>query len=191
MTEGTTGAVILAAGASTRLGQPKQLIRIAGETLLDRAVRIAGEAGCLPVIVVVGAALPEVVTRTTLLGAIKVVNREWRLGMSTSIGRGVEILQAIAPESRGVLLMTCDQPAVTSQHIRALIGSEEITASAYAERRGVPAYFPRSRFSDLRELTGDFGARELLKQARTIALPGGEVDIDTVTDLAEFQSRFV
>ena len=135
MTEGTTGAVILAAGASTRLGQPKQLIRIAGETLLDRAVRIAGKAGCLPVIVVVGAALPEVVTRTTLLGAIKVVNREWRLGMSTSIGRGVEILQAIAPESRGVLLMTCDQPAVTSQHIRALIGSEEITASAYAERR--------------------------------------------------------
>ena len=62
---------------------------------------------------------------------------------------------------------------------------------AYAERRGVPAYFPRSRFSDLRELTGDFGARELLKQARTIALPGGEVDIDTAADLAEFQSRFV
>ena len=183
MMEGNTAAIILAAGASTRLGQPKQLIKLGGETLIDRAVRIAREAGCSPILVVLGAGLPGVVTHSRLEGAIKVINRDWQRGMATSIARGVEILQAIA-NGDGVILMTCDQPAVTPDHLRALASSTEPTASSYAARRGVPAWFPRASFPDLLNLTGDHGARDLLKHAPTIELPGGELDIDTAADLA-------
>ena len=80
--------------------------------------------------------------------------------------------------------MTCDQPAVTADHLCALASSTEPTASSYANRQGVPAWFPRASFPDLLQLTGDSGARDLLKQARTIDLPGGDLDIDTADDLA-------
>jgi len=184
MTEGNTAAIVLAAGGSTRLRRPKQLIQLAGETLIDRTVRTAREAGCSPVLVVLGAGLPGVITHSRLEGAIKVINRDWQQGMATSIGRGIEILQSIAPDTRGVILMTCDQPAVTPRHLQALATGTEATASAYAKRRGVPAYLPRTSFPDLLKLSGDHGARDLLKHARTIKLPGGELDIDTAADLA-------
>jgi CTP:molybdopterin cytidylyltransferase MocA len=87
--------------------------------------------------------------------------------------------------------MTCDQPAVTPDHLRALAISGETTASAYAGRRGVPAYFPASAFAALAQLTGDAGARDLLRDARTIPLPLGELDIDTPEALAEAQRLFV
>ena len=190
MSEGTTAAIVLAAGASTRLGTPKQLIQIAGETLIDRAVRTAREAGCSPVLVVLGAGLPGVVTHSLLEGAIKVINRDWQQGMATSIVRGLEILQAIAAGLQGVILMTCDQPAVTPAHLRALAASDEPSASAYANRPGVPAYFPHTSFRELLELTGDSGARNLLKGVCTVELPGGEVDIDTAVDLDAALARF-
>jgi CTP:molybdopterin cytidylyltransferase MocA len=74
-------------------------------------------------------------------------------------------------------------PTVSVAHLRALIVTGEVTASAYDGRRGVPAYFPASMFTRLIELHGDAGARQLLKEARTVELAGGELDIDTVADL--------
>ncbi len=79
--------------------------------------------------------------------------------------------------------MACDQPAATAEHLRALSAGGRLTASSYAGRRGVPAYFPTTAFADLMELTGDAGARELLKTADTVVLPHGEVDVDTEADL--------
>lgn len=190
MTDGNTAAIILAAGASTRLGQPKQLIEFCGETLIDRAVRMARQAGCSPVLVVLGAALPHVITHSRLDGAIKVINRDWQQGMATSIVRGIEILQSIAQNTRGVILMTCDQPAVNPEHLHTLIACEEPTASTYANRRGVPAFFPRSSFLDLLKLSGDHGARDLLKQACIVDLPRGDLDIDTPADLFRAQQQF-
>jgi molybdenum cofactor cytidylyltransferase len=177
-----TAAVILAAGASTRLGRPKQLLVVDGETLLDRAIRTALEAGCSPVLAVLGAALPQVVTHTKRHDYIKLIHRNWQQGMASSIVRGIENLPSIAPSATGVILMTCDQPAVTPEHLRALAASGETTASFYAGRPGVPAYFPAAAFPQLLQLTGDSGARTLLQHAPTIALPGGELDIDTEAD---------
>ena len=185
-----SAAIILAAGASARLGEPKQLIEFGGETLLDRAVRIATEAGCSPVLVVLGAALPRVVTHSRLEGAIKVINRDWQQGMASSIVRGIEILQCIAAKAGGVVLMTCDQPAVTADHVRALASDSEPRASSYAGRRGIPAYFPAASFPALANLAGDAGARELLKDALALELAGGEVDIDTADDLARARGQF-
>jgi len=181
-----TAAVILAAGASTRLGEPKQLVRLGGETLLERAVRVAHEAELSPVIAVVhDAALIE---RLQSQKAEVLLNRRYYEGMSTSIQSGVQWAEGRG--ASGVVIMTCDQPAVTAEHLRKLMATGQLTASAYAGRRGVPVYFPESSFPELLRLKGDQGARELLRDAVTIELPGGELDIDTAPDLAEAIRRF-
>jgi CTP:molybdopterin cytidylyltransferase MocA len=184
MTQRKTAAVILAAGASIRLGQPKQLVEIAGETLLGRAVQVAHEAGCSPVVVVLGADAQWIRTRCSLGDAHMVINPDWPEGMASSVRAGV----AAAASADGVVLMTCDQPTLNAEHIQALAASGEVSASAYAGLRGVPAYFPAASFPALLQLTGDSGARDLLKQARTIDLPGGELDIDTPADLARLRA---
>ncbi len=172
-------AVVLAAGASTRLGEPKQLVRLGGESLLERAVRVAREAGCSPVVVVLGASAGMIRSTCDLGDARVVVNEDWASGMGSSVAVGVSGLQGVD----GCVVMTCDMPAVTASHLRSLMAADEVTASAYAGRRGVPAYFPASAFAALRELRGDAGARELLKEARCVELVGGELDVDTVGDL--------
>lgn len=183
-------AVVLAAGASTRLGKPKQLVAIAGETLLERAVHTAREAGCSPVVVVLGARHIEILEHSKLGNAVPVINSEWMEGMASSIRLGVTTLGSVAGVVEGVLLLACDQPAATASHLRALMTSHEMIASAYAGRRGVPAYFPASAFAGLLELRGDRGARELLQTAKAINLPDGEVDVDTVEDLARAEKLF-
>ena len=112
-----TPAVVLAAGASVRLGEPKQLVTIAGETLLERAVRAAREAGCSPVVVVLGADAERIAEQCDLSDAVVVVNDAWSEGMASSIRVGVGALQ----DADGVVLMTCDQPAVSAAHLRALL----------------------------------------------------------------------
>lgn len=178
MTIGRTGAVVLAAGASVRFGSPKQLARLDGETLLERAVRVAREAGCEPVVVVLGASAELIRAQCVLGDAVVVVNEDWTSGMGSSIRCGVAELRDVD----GCVLMTCDMPAVTAVHLRALM-TGETTASAYAGRCGVPAYFPAERFAELVKLHGDSGARALLGDARAVELAGGEMDVDTVVDL--------
>src|SRR6478736_7183112 len=103
-------AIIVAAGASTRLGQPKQLVLVDGEPLLQRAVRCAQEAGASPVFVVLGADR-ELIRNAIDFGAASiVVNEDWEEGLACSIRVGVQA----AAGSAGVLLMTCDQPRVTA-----------------------------------------------------------------------------
>jgi CTP:molybdopterin cytidylyltransferase MocA len=86
--------------------------------------------------------------------------------------------------------MTCDQPAVTVEHLRLLMMRQEVKASRYAGRNGVPAYFPKKYFKELMALTGDAGARTLLAEARAEDLAHGELDIDTVDDLAAAERMF-
>jgi len=179
-------AVVLAAGASTRLGEPKQLIVIEGETLLERAVRTAREANCAPVVVVLGANAERIREQCDLGDAVVVVNEAWEEGMASSIRIGVDALGG----TDGVVLMTCDQPAVTADHLRALMRSAEVTASAYAGRRGVPAYFPVRSVPELLRLRGDAGARDLVRSAAAVELAGGELDVDTHRELARARELF-
>jgi molybdenum cofactor cytidylyltransferase len=183
-------AVVLAAGGSTRLGQPKQLVILGGETLLERTVRTAREASCAPVVVVLGAAYVEILAQSQLVDAVPVINDEWKEGMASSIRLGVRTLGFIAKDAEGVVLMTCDQPATTAKHLSLLMLKQELKTSRYAERYGVPAYFPKKYFAKLMELTGDAGARALLAQARYEDLDHGELDIDTVEDVARARELF-
>lgn len=183
-------AVVLAAGSSTRLGEAKQFVTLSGETLLERAIRTAREARCSPVLVVLGAAHVEILAHIYFGNAVTVINEKWREGMATSIRLGIQTLNAIAPDVEGAVLMTCDQPAVTVEHLNRLMSKQELKASHYAGRNGVPAYFPRKYFDDLMAITGDAGARSLLAQAHFENLPHGELDIDTAEDLARARGLF-
>jgi molybdenum cofactor cytidylyltransferase len=183
-------AVVLAAGASTRLGEPKQLATLGGETLLERAVRVAREAGCLPVVVMVGAEYGHVLGNSVLGDTVTVINDKWEEGMASSIRLGVRALEFAAGDAEGVLLMTCDQPAVTAKHLGRLMTRAEVKASRYAGRNGVPAFFPKKYFDRLMELEGDAGARELLADARYEELENGELDVDTVEDLKRARELF-
>lgn len=173
-------ALILAAGASTRFGSPKQLARLRDETLLDRAVRTAGQAELSPIIVVLGAHAQEIRSVCHLSSAHVVLNPAWESGMASSIHCGMEALALHSHPVAGCIVMTCDMPAVTAEHLRRLANHKEIVASGYAGRRGVPAFFPASIFHALAILEGDLGARELIQAAPAVDLPHGDLDIDTV-----------
>ncbi len=185
-------AVVLAAGASRRLGEPKQLVKLdpaSSENLLERTARIAREAGCGPVIVVVGCEAASILSQSSLGDSVTVVNGNWPEGMASSIRLGVETCRLIA-KPEGILLLTCDQPAVTAQHLQTLASAVQVTASEYAGRKGVPAYFPAAELVALLTLTGDAGARDLLRAVPSITLPHGELDIDTPADLAQARKLF-
>ncbi len=190
-------AIVLAAGASRRLGQPKQLLVHGGVTLLERALRLSTEAGAEPVLTVLGASFEIICASVVLDPAILVINDQWQRGISTSIHAGLKALDVVARNAAGALILGCDQPRLTADHLRALIemfsaqAKPSIVASAYAGVLGVPAVFPRSAFPHLRALRGDKGARALLLDppCPLIALPfvGGEVDIDEPQDLTRLQ----
>jgi molybdenum cofactor cytidylyltransferase len=189
----SVAAILLAAGASRRLGRPKQLLLVNGETLLARNVRIARAAGVSPVFVVLGAERNRIHAAIEVSGAIAVENPHWQSGLASSICEGVAAVEARLPMSDGVLLMNCDQPRLDTPHLSALLsafestGREAIAASSYAGTSGVPAVFPARFFAQLKALAGDKGARTLFAQNSdalvTVPFEGGEIDIDTPEDL--------
>lgn len=183
------GAVILAAGESARLGRPKQLIEIDGVPLLRRAVQSAIDAGCQPVVVVLGAMAEPCRELLHDLAAQIVVNAKWRDGMSTSIDAGVDAMQE--HDVNAVLLMVCDQPKVDAASLRRLVAAfpgRGLVAARYGGTLGTPAIFAAEHFAALRALSGDRGAKSLIKRnvddVVTVDLPEAAVDIDTLTDVA-------
>ena len=114
------------------------------------------------------------------------VNEGWEEGMASSIRLGVGALSGVD----GCVVMTCDQPAVTVEHLSRLMMGDEVKTSRYAGRNGIPAFFPAAVFEDLMELRGDKGARELLAGVGFVELEGGELDVDTWGDLARVRELF-
>ena len=183
----SVAAVILAAGASSRFGKPKQLLVYEGEALVRCAARTAVEAGCAPVIVVIGAAHAIVERELGDMPVDRARNEDWQEGIASSIRLGV----ARAAEADAVLLMACDQPLVDADSLRQvmelrLTSGKLIVASAYAATLGIPALFERALFPELSQLRGDEGAKRiiLLHEERVAAFPflRAEIDIDTAAD---------
>lgn len=191
----SVAAIILAAGASSRLGEPKQLLRFHGETLLARSMRLATEAGATPVFAVLGAHSQLITASVGFNSAIPILNPQWESGIASSLCAGMDALNTHNPESEGVLLMTCDQPYLSSTHLRRLVyrfqthQAQRIVASAYAETVGTPAIFPNAMFDRIRSLRGDRGARVVLLEEQgslvRVTLECGEVDIDLPEDKAK------
>jgi molybdenum cofactor cytidylyltransferase len=169
------------------MGQPKQLLAVAGQSLLRRAVQLAMEVAD-STIVVLGARAELLANELHDLDVTIVLNNAWQMGMGTSVRAG---MSDIPPSAEAVLFVLCDQPQVTSAHLRDLIqawrsSGHPIAASGYEGVAGVPALFSRSCFADLMSLDPRSGAKQLL-QARPQAVavvPFDEAanDIDTPED---------
>lgn len=189
----SVGAVILAAGSSSRMGVPKQTLRFRGQSMLKRAVFAALSAGCHPVVVVTGAHAEQSRGELRGLNVIEVVNALWETGMASSVRTGVESLVGADPETAAAVLMLCDQPHVTAEIINGLVAAHRATgsavvASAYGGSFGVPALFGRTLFAKLARLEGAAGAKQVIKrhasEAHLLPFDGGEVDVDTPDDFS-------
>jgi molybdenum cofactor cytidylyltransferase len=179
-------AVILAAGASRRLGRPKQLVEFQGESLLRRSVR-AALAGCAPVLVVLGSGAAELEAHLAGLPVTLVANPDWEEGMAASLRRGVA---ALPDGTEAVLFLVCDQIQVDGALVLRLLEAHRarpraVVTCAYAGGRGTPSLFPARCFPELLALRGDRGARGLLggDDVVVVPFPGGERDVDVPGDL--------
>jgi len=185
------GAVILAAGGSSRFGEPKQLIRFRGKTLLRRTIDAASEAGCSPVVVVVRSYDENIHCHLDRAGVVTVQNAQWQRGIGSSIRCGIQGLTNNSPDVEASVLLVCDQPAVGLGVIECLIALHETTgkcivASSYANTLGVPALFTRCVFEELLSLDDNAGAKSIVLRSRgrvaSFAFPEGQIDIDTWED---------
>jgi molybdenum cofactor cytidylyltransferase len=187
--EGAVGCAILAAGAGRRFGGPKQLATIEGTALLRRCAAAACRSTCAAVAVVLGARADEVWSVLEGLPVERIDNPGWDEGMATSIHRAVAWARRRA--LAGLLVAVADQPGLTGAHIDALVAASRhgraLTASSYAGILGVPALFPSGYFEALDGLSGDAGARALLRAPGTVVTavswPIGAIDVDAVDDL--------
>lgn len=191
--------ILLAAGASVRLGQPKQLVQFQGQSLLRRAAEtaVAAAAG-LPVLVVTGALhqglLPELVD----LPVQAVHCQEWEQGMGASLKTGLTQLSALVSSPTDCTIMLCDQPLVTPELLHQLAAMHQqtgqpIVASAYDDTVGVPVFFAASMLPLLLALPDAAGAGQVLRQhaelVTTVEFPDGAFDVDTPEQLAALRAR--
>ena len=156
------GAVVLAAGKASRFGSPKQLLEIEGETLIDRASRVALEAGCDPVVRVLGAHAEAILDRPCPEHVQTLVHAGWEDGMGSSLAAGVNALLENAPELDAVFVMLTDQPMVTVsllEEMRSRLSETSIVLCDHGEATGPPALFAKSHFGELMALRGDRGAK--------------------------------
>lgn len=192
-----SAVVILAAGGSRRLRQPKQLVEIAGKSLVRRAAETALSAGSGSVHVVLGAEVVRIRAALEGLPVELVVNEAWKEGLASSIRAAIDAIEHRERPVETLILMLCDQPGVSSDVLRRLLDAYRATrtpvvASRYPEGPGVPALFHAELFPALKALRGDVGARPLIRYLNRdivtipFALPD---DIDTPADLERFAAK--
>lgn len=192
---GNLHILVLAAGGSSRLGQPKQLVRLGGRPALHIVVSVAAVTGHA-VTVVVGAHARDLTHLLAHTSASVIVNRHWEEGMGSSIRCGVNSLPGACD---AVMVLLGDQVAITRDDLKRLVSAwqtsgESVVAATYERHVGVPAVFPRSCFPDLLSLRGDQGARAIIERNQDrlvrVPMPNAAVDLDTPDDLAAAIARF-
>lgn len=182
---------MLAAGASKRLGKPKQELLYQGKTLLQHAIDVAVASACKPIVVVIGANAEKLSTENMGEAVVTVLNPEWQEGMASSIRFGLGKLCSIEPEVSEAVLMVCDQPFVDAALLNKLVHTKQgsgkgVVACAYGNTLGTPALFDKAYFKELMALKGKGGAKEFLfkynADTASVPFPQGDVDIDTPAD---------
>ncbi len=190
--------IILGAGSSSRMGQPKQRITLNGYPLLAQAVITAKNSAASHVLVVLGSGAVENKQVIENLGVEIVFHDGWAEGMGSSLKKGLTSCQEKFPETQAILVMVCDQPSITTQHLNTLMDTytktqKSVVASHYALTLGVPAVFDGSLFPEILHMANDQGAKNIIlnNQAKRVAidLPGGEIDLDTPEDLKRYREQ--
>jgi molybdenum cofactor cytidylyltransferase len=196
-TIGTIGIVILAAGESARMGEPKQLLGYCGRPLLRHAAECALALGSGPVAVVLGAFSEKIRPTLDGLPLLIVENHDWREGMGTSLRTGLAALLGAHPNITAVISMLSDQPLVSTSLLGEIISlhtaaGHRIVASEYDGNLGVPALFARELFPELLALDGASGARQIIRAHRESAVcvpfQQGAMDVDTPADYARLRA---
>ncbi len=190
------GGIILAAGGSSRLGEPKQFIQLQGKSLLRRASESMVAAPVDLVVAVLGAQSEDAEAELAELTVFHCINRDWESGMSSSIKIGLSELLLREPQIDAAIITLCDQPFVNTHTIGLLVARfkqtrKDIVAAKYAGVLGVPALFSREMFDALSKLEGDKGARDLIRDPNasieTIDIEGAAIDIDTRDDVKDLE----
>jgi molybdenum cofactor cytidylyltransferase len=184
-------AIILAAGRSSRLGKPKQLLNYKGKTLLEHTIHAVKESSVQSIILILGSGFERVINEIDISGLHIIKNDNWETGIASSIVSGINALYDIAPLPDAAILTVCDQPFVTGSLLDELLAAQKTTskliiASKYEDTIGTPALFHKSFFLQLIGLKGDSGAKKIMQQypgaVATIPFPLGSIDIDTPSD---------
>jgi molybdenum cofactor cytidylyltransferase len=201
MTNDTRSAIaiiILAAGASTRMGKPKQLLLYQGRSLLQHTIESAIASVCTPIVVVLGANVEKIHRDINQYSVQIVENPQWNLGMSTSIRSGILALANYSESVHAAVITVCDQPFISAEIINSLVSAyhstgKSIVASQYAETLGVPALFSSKFFAELANMNESIGAKHLLRKYRdqvfAFPFPQGKIDIDTPQDYENLQAN--
>jgi molybdenum cofactor cytidylyltransferase len=196
--QATIAIIILAAGQSSRMGTPKQLLPYQGKTLLRHVTEIAIASVCHPIIVVLGAYYKKISHELKSLPVQIVENTEWTTGMGSSIRCGIQALIPFGNSVEAAIILVCDQPFVSLQTINQLVDAyhstqKPIVASAYEDTLGVPALFQRKLFPELSRLNHTEGAKNVIKCHKqstfSIDFPQGAIDLDTPDDLQKFSAN--
>ncbi|MEO1261143.1 MAG: nucleotidyltransferase family protein [Bacteroidota bacterium] len=186
------GIIILAAGSSSRLGHPKQLVEIEGIPLLRRMAAVAVSAKCESVVVVLGAYAEKIKPVVENLAINILINKNWETGMGSSVASGMKFLTKNHPALEAAVLLVCDQYHLTEEIILKLIAAfrktgKDIVASKYGETVGVPALFSKKKFAELINLKGKSGAKKIISnkksQIELITFEEGSFDLDVEQDL--------
>ena len=190
MKSGLIGIILLAAGASVRLGEAKQLLEFDNQTLLRRSAETALKVSDCVVITL--GARSEILRREIEDLPVKIVENEyWDAGMGGSVRIGLATLIEKAENLKGVIIMVCDQPFVSRDCLEKLIAkfketNAPIVACEYSNTLGVPVLFSANIFPELLALEFSHGAKTLIKKHRqqvvSVAFPEGAFDIDTPED---------
>ena len=192
------GIVILAAGASTRLGKPKQLLQYKGNSLIQHIAQIAVSVVHGPVVVVTGAHAGLITLQLSGLPVQPVYNPYWNSGIGSSIRKGLQAALDLSPELEEVIFAVCDQPHISPGLFRDMINArvkskKQIVACAYGNTLGTPVLFSKHYFVELLQLKNDEGARKLILQhassVEAVPFPMGNVDIDTLQDYIALSSN--
>lgn len=185
-TPGAVALLLLAAGASTRMGRPKQLLPYRGRTLLRHAAETALASGCAPVVLVTGAVHEALAAEVADLPVRVVHNPAWPTGLASSIQVGLAAATETQPAA--YLIMLSDQPHVTPELLRQLVAHQQqtlapVVAAAYGDALGVPAVFDQTLLPALHQLQGAQGANRLIASLGAavgqVPFPAGLLDVDT------------
>ena len=189
--------IILAAGASTRMGQPKQLLLVGGQPLLRQVAITCFAAPVAPVVVVLGANAAQIAPCLNGLALQILLNPDWAEGMGSSLRFALEHLRDKFPELKNIIIALADQPDLPGRQIEKLIETQRATgqtivASECDGVRGPPVLFTAKHFPELLALRGDAGARGLLKayaaEVAVVPLATGH-DLDTPEDYRDYSAR--